>query len=255
MIFGIEGMISGAFNKEKNVTQQNVVENVNKDVTSGGSAAQASSQTTAGTRQQAGISDISTLDPEVQKLLMTLMERSAGPGAEQDLVNFIQSRATGGDAAIGGDIEKILAASRLSGERGITQRATAGASRAGSGFNTLVRAQAGRDIAGLETQLAGVAGELGLSGRRQVSEELMGAVGARGASTANLTALANVLKGAQTRGVSQELGREETSTASLLASIQQMLESTRSKSHTSSVGQSVTKGFQLAGQVKGGISV
>lgn len=255
MVFGIEGGISGAFQKSKTKTITDQTQVTEQDIDRETAAAQRGEQTTEARRQTAGISDISQLAPEVQELLITLMGQSAGPGAEQDLLSFIQGRATGGDAAIGGDIQGILDSARMSGERGIRARRTAGATRAGSGFNTLVRAMEGRDIAGLETQLAGMAGELGLAGRQQISEELLGAVSARGANIQNLTALAGTLKGARTRGVTQELTAEESSTASLLASIESMLEKTRAKTRTRGTSVGTTKGFQVAGELKGGISV
>ena len=255
MVFGFEGGLSGAFSKSKTTSITDQTQVLDQDIDRATTAAQRGEQTTEALRQSAGISDISQLAPEVQELLITLMGQSAGPGAEQDLLSFIQGRAVGGDEAVGGDIQGILDAARLTGERNIRARGTAGATRAGSGFNTLVRAQEGRDIVDLETSLAGIAGELGLAGRRQVSEELLGAVSARGSNVQNLTSLAGVLKGAQTRGVSQELTAEESSTASLLASIESMLEKTRAKTRTRGVGTEATKGFQVAGQLKGGLSI
>lgn len=255
MIFGIEGAIEGTFGKSKTKTFTDQTQVLDQDIDRETAAAQRGEQLTKAQRQTAGISDISQLAPEVQELLITLMGQSAGPGAEQDLLSFMQGRATGAGAAIGGDIEGILGAARQTGERAIRARGTAGATRAGSGFNTLVRAMEGRDIAGLETQLAGMAGELGLAGRQQVSEELLGAVSARGANIQNLTSLAGVLKGARTRGVTQELTAEESSTASLLASIESMLEKTRAKTRTTGTGVESTKGFNVGGSLKGGISL
>ena len=240
----LKALLGGTFGKSKEKTSQ--TQTIEQDVTRTTTGLQRGEQLAETTRQQAGISDISQLDPEIQSLLTSLIGGAAGAGPEKELMDFIQGRAIGGDEAIGGDIEGILAAARQQGTRGIRARGTAAASRAGSGFNTLVQAQEGRDIADLETQLAGIAGELGLAGRGQVSEELLGAVSARGAGVSNIAALSNILKGAQTRGVTQELVGERSTTASLMATLEDILEKTRGKTTGTSV--SSKKGFGITGE-------
>lgn len=244
---------------DQQTTQRNINTTTQQDVAETGiqlgttaqtqerGAVTAEEQATATTRNEL----TTQLDPATQQLLQGLIQQLGGvvAGGQEDptaqAINTLQQsfagqfadRAAGADTALAGSINDIINAARQQGLQDVTRQNNQIAQRAGSSFNTLVQDVAQENLLNLDTQLAGLAGQLALGARESGTQEFLGANEALrratessrlGASSgiADLATLVNSLKGATQQsalvGDVQQTGRQETQET--INSVQQVIE-------------------------------
>lgn len=238
------GEIGGFLNKDKSEERLNKTVNLNQDTSGTRTGSEAETARTTGAQLTTGRQDVTTLDEGTQAVLAGLIEKMAG-GADA-----FSARAAGADEALAGDIDAILASARQSATGQLQAATTRNMARAGSGFNTLVQAQQARDMIDLETALGGLAGELGMAGRQQVTEEMLSGLAAPAQA---ISPLAQVLKGATTRGVTQEAAEQQSDTQRMLTQLEAFLEELRSVEKTKAT--SVTTGKQWGAEGKLGFDM
>ena len=252
---------SEAVQNQQSVTrqvQQNDRQVLGKDVQRGVQQRGAVTGTEQLQQQQRQIQQRSLSQPitaALEQQLLSLIGPQAGilPGApgnvpnpsaqiqQADVTQTLANRALGADQTSADAIAAIVEASRAAGERTLTRATTTAAQQAGSAFNSFVQELGSRGAADLETQLAGLQGQLGLQARQAGTQELLGAIEAFGRTaetdTRQVASLVDALKGAVTSAVevgdaSQVARTEEQQTINTL---QEILRALQESANTESV--------------------
>jgi hypothetical protein len=126
---------------------------------------------------------------------------------------YLRDRARGGDAALAGEIDKIMQAERLRGETALNSNLNVLAQGLGSRTNSGFASLAGQNISDLSTKLAGAEGQLRIGARQTVTDELQNVVSLinnnKQTTLAGITGVSGVLKGAAGTEVSSTSTRGE----------------------------------------------
>jgi len=173
---------------------------------------------------------VNNLDTDTQNLLKSFLSDTATSNDAKGLADFVATRAIGGDLTK--SIEDIVSNARLQGKQDIGRATVGNANEAGSSLNSFVQQTAGEQYADLNSQLAGLTGELNFKAREiqsaELSQALQGIINADSSQAANVSGIANVLKGAtqETSGSSMQKGTSSsTEQSSQLSTILEALTS------------------------------
>lgn len=191
-------------------------------------------QTISGTEDSTGTQTQTTLSPEVQEQLTSLLTAlsggvtGAGSASEQaqSLVDLLTQRAGTSEADTAASIQAILSEQSRSGQLEIDRLFTDLAQASGSSQGSLVRQAAAEGQASLASQLASTGGQLNLQARDQTTNELMAGLqglsaipSLQGAGVSNLVNLASVLKGATTTATTTQSTSTEQQLTDLITSL------------------------------------
>lgn len=178
-----------------------------------------------------------------------------------DFASFLAERAGATEGVLNTNTDAIVTEAQRQGENALEIQGTRLAMGAGSNLNSIVQAAQAQGRADLETQLAGLRGSLGIQARQAGSQDLATAFGARSeaarggadiqiagqtAGVQSLSQLVAALTGAttETTGVTSAVGTtEETSSLEqLVASLQEIIETSTTKSTTEQTSISEQRG-------------
>lgn len=173
--------------------------------------------TGTGTKTAEGVetSTLSTLDEETQNTIKNLInDISLGDSGSQELLALLEERALGADDAFAGLVDPQVEEARRLQEQdlGSSVQALSRATGGGSKSNSLV---AGFNLEGqraVDSSIASLAATLGIDARNAATEEISGAFEAGlvedQTTSSAVSALANVLKGADQTGTKSTASTE-----------------------------------------------
>lgn len=195
---------------------QNTQQQVSGQQTSTGTQSQTASGSSQETSQQQQsqqqTATTSVLDTDTQNILKDLIQQLSQNSQNSDIVggagqvvqSLLARASTAGDD-LATQTAAILNAARQTGEQALTANTTAAANAAGSALNTFTQGVNAQGRVQLETQLAGVEGQLNLQNRQAVTGEITNALtqlatipGIAAADTQAILNVVQLLKGATT---------------------------------------------------------
>lgn len=221
---------SSQLGTQQSNSAQDVARNIASQTFLNDQTAQNTSQTTSGQQNSTSAQNTSaqqitsTLSQDVQDQLSQMISTLAQSTDQQTnltdfVVNNAMSNAAGGSQNA---IDAIVASARNKGETAIGRNSVAAAQNAGSSMNSIVQQLGIEGRVKLETDLAALAGQLGLQFQQQNSQDLANAAQIAGGSTDAIANLANVLKGAETSATSTQ----QQDTTQLVQDLQNLIGNT-----------------------------